>query len=212
MEPTTQPTVDNNDDARPKVRFPSPRMTTCCCCIKLKPAAWCISFIWMIWALYEGILFVLSYSNGIKFGGNFLSYLDTSYSLATAILSFIILIGSLYGLFVLSCANVYRLLRIYVVVAYIITFLYSFLAVFEFVLVLVSRQGFLDDCINAEDQSAHDDCTTAYNLLLPGTITAGIITIILSIYFAMVIHAYGNQRREKEERLVDAQMQMISVS
>lgn len=212
MEPSTQEHVDANDGARPKVRFSSLKMTTCCCCIKLKPAAWFISFIWMIWSLYEGVLFVLSYANGVKVGGNFLSYLDTTYSLVSAILSFIIVIGSLFGLFVLSCANVYRLLRIYVIVAYVITFLYSFLAVFEFVLVLVSRQGFLDDCVSAEQQeSVRDNCTNAYNLLLPGAIASGVVTIVLSIYFAMVIHAYGNQRRQKE-MLVDAQMQMISVS
>ncbi|KAG9295065.1 hypothetical protein G9A89_017859 [Geosiphon pyriformis] len=174
-------------------------MSHCCCCIRLKPAVVIITLLTMVNSLYNAITGIIAFTNRNESSKYFFHYVPT-FALIFGISNVIITLGAIYGLFVVSFANIYRLIRPYVIFFYINVAINFILGIVDIILNITPKSKFIESC---EVNHKVDYCNDDYNAELRKSIVTFVLVIIILIYFALVIAAYATHRYEKEERIVE---------
>jgi len=173
----------------------SPQVTNCCCCIPLKNGAVIITLIWLIYGIYETVDNSLSIATPAE--ENAFNYITIS----TIVLYGLMSIGAAFGLFVLTCANISKMLLIYSYITYGIVVI-NIVSYMEAIIVSAAfKSEILDACVvaNLSDDQGSEDCNDAYNNFITSLIVSAVATTILSVYFSIVIISYTKRRNEKEK-------------
>ncbi|RIA87851.1 hypothetical protein C1645_776368 [Glomus cerebriforme] len=175
----------------------APRVTNCCVCIPLSNGVVIITLLWLAYGLYVTIVSGLNISSTAVGTAN----------LANMILYLFISIGATFGLYVLSFARTYKLLRIYSKIAYFILAVDIVSNLATVIIFIMSREAIIDLCTAASmdffsyysNAEIISECTSKYNSALAGVIALAVISNILSVYFAIVISSYVQRKKEKED-------------
>ncbi|CAG8623464.1 22564_t:CDS:2 [Dentiscutata erythropus] len=143
--------------------------------------------------------------NIVQIIGNAPLYDKGIYTVAIVVDTLLCLVAS-FGLFVIFLAKTAYLLRLYsrFIYAYLIIRTLSFLYT---IIVLASyKSDYMDSCVQINESrhgADHNEttyfCNIGYFGMLLALILTGVFTIILMIYYAMVINAYSKRREIKEE-------------
>ncbi|RIA87854.1 hypothetical protein C1645_776377 [Glomus cerebriforme] len=149
----------------------------CCYCIPLKAGVVFISLLWLIYGIY-GIISNVMYFASPEYvelvRKNFEIF--NGYIITAIILYGLVIIGSAFGLFVITFANTTRMLLIYSKIAYGILTIEIISRIISFVIIILY----------------------ASPVLLTYVIVGGVFTIAISIHFSMVISSYAHRRGKKE--------------
>ncbi|CAG8605116.1 13946_t:CDS:2 [Ambispora leptoticha] len=177
------------------ISLESPRMKSCCCCLKLKTGVVIISILWILYGIYQATANFLAFQNRNNNTDNFFSYVST-FAIIEGILSLFTVIGALYGLLVVSFANRIRLFQKYVIIAWIIALIQCSINIAEIIILVSRKNSYIQYCESIN--YTEDMCLSTYNILVPIEIAQDLFMIIISIYFATVVAAYRAHRHEKE--------------
>ncbi|UZO07037.1 uncharacterized protein OCT59_027341 [Rhizophagus irregularis] len=138
------------------------RLNNCCCCIPLKAGVLIITLLWLCYGIYSCAILIRTVIQIVL------------YALTT--------LGAAFGLYVLTCANTYKNLRIYSGIV-ILSTLHDILS------------NFIVTIIEVSDSS----CLFYKCDFLPVSIAISIFASLLSIYFAIVVYTYAQRRKSKED-------------
>jgi uncharacterized membrane protein/cbb3-type cytochrome oxidase subunit 3 len=177
-------------------------MTNCCFCIKLKAGVVIISLLWLIEGTFGTVnnILILTSSNKEISVYDYVSV----FTIPITIIHGLITIGAIFGLYVLTCAPTSKMLLIYSKVAYCIAGIESIFRILIIIVIVIYKSAFLEDCTNSIEnissrvEYSSDACNQGYVYSLTFAIAFGVVVILLSLYFAMVISAYAHKRKEKE--------------
>ncbi|CAB4491603.1 hypothetical protein RhiirA5_497012 [Rhizophagus irregularis] len=174
------------------------QLTKCCSCIPLKSGVVIASSLWLIYGIFQtvsNVLYLISPNEGI----NFYKYISAC-TFSTIIFYGLITLGALFGLFVVSLANTYKMMSIYSKIARGIVGLDIISHIVTVVVTVLYKSSMLDDCIGPGDitSSRADACNKTYTSLLTLSIAITAISIPLSVYFSIIISAYAYKRKKKE--------------
>jgi len=177
----------------------------CCCCIQLKAGVVVFTVLSLLGATYQLVTELLIVKN--KSDHNNVDnelYKTLIWVIYMDIVFYaIVVLGSMYGLFVLSQMNVYQQLKIYVNYLYVVLALQILNGIAIIIATIQVKDKYLDTCKSYAYKKA--DCEDSYNKILPYIIGAFVAGILWQIYFVLVTRAYANRRHDKEEGILPRQ-------
>ncbi|GES82195.1 hypothetical protein GLOIN_2v1656378 [Rhizophagus clarus] len=155
-----------------------PRINVCCFCIPLKSGVIIITLLWLVFGIYEIVVDSIRIASPNKEDAFIYVKVQT---IASIVFNALISFGAGFGLFVLTYANTAT-----------ITW-------------TVFKTEILKSCIRsipatvfASDDEKNSVCNDGWRDFLGSIIMIAVISILLSLYFAIVISSYAKKRNEKE--------------
>ncbi|CAB4378917.1 hypothetical protein RhiirA5_210671 [Rhizophagus irregularis] len=179
----------------------STQITSCCFCIKLKPGVVFISLIWLIYGILEtaqnSLLLITSNkrTSVYSYVYPFVIPVTINYGLIT--------IGAAFGLFAVTCSRTVKMLTIYTKIAYVIVGAEIVSRALVICLVIRYKSRFIEDCIRSISKTSSrieysaDACNQGYIFSLTFSIAFAVLTILFTLYFAIIISSYARKRRDK---------------
>ncbi|RIA93641.1 hypothetical protein C1645_735408 [Glomus cerebriforme] len=183
------------------------QIATCCFCIKLRAGVVIISFIWLIYGIFETVpnSFIIISSNSVQ---NVYSYIN-EFLIPITVFYGLITIGAAFGLFVVTCKNTPKMMLIYSKVAYVIAGAEIISRLLVISLIIMYRSRFFDECTQSIDNVSSriefsvDACNQGYIFSLTFSIAFAVVTILSTVYFAMVIASYAYKKKEAAKNSYD---------
>ncbi|GBC43861.1 uncharacterized protein OCT59_014892 [Rhizophagus irregularis] len=168
------------------------RKNNCCLIFPLKAGVKIILLLFLIYELAKAIRLIILLASD-KSLRNSLEFSRSAYSIIVAY--GLIAITAAFGLYVTTCANTPKLLSIYSKIFYGI----AGFNVFNSIMIIVETITSAIECPKLNNPNENSDysylCKDKLIFILPGYI----ISIILSVYFAMVISAYACKMKDKDD-------------
>ncbi|CAG8505406.1 2695_t:CDS:2 [Ambispora leptoticha] len=149
------------------------QMARCCGCIPLKAGVVIISLLWLAASIYNTFTYFSIFNKNGESSKNFWGCIG-HWVLVYAILEIIIALSTFYGLIVVITRRKIKSLSYYVIISWVILTIVIALGIANIILVTVLKQHFLDYCDNGGTYTL-DECNSAYDVLLPSTVTGAII-------------------------------------
>ncbi|RIA92694.1 hypothetical protein C1645_764361 [Glomus cerebriforme] len=173
-------------------------LTKCCFCVPLKAGVVIISSLWLIYGIFQSVSNAL-YITSPNQGTNVFRYIIPC-TLSMVIFYGLITIGALFGLFVVTFTNTYRMLSIYSKVANCIVGIDIISHFVTIVVIVLYRSTILEKCLGPGSITSTriDACDGEYTSVLTLSIAVTVISVLSSVYFAIVISAYAHKRKKKE--------------
>ncbi|RIA94103.1 hypothetical protein C1645_818575 [Glomus cerebriforme] len=190
------------------------KITKYCFYMPLKTSVIIVSSLWLI----QGIIIIIKtieFSLDLNLSDQEIAFKQT-YTLPIFIIYGIMIIGSLFGLLVVNCANTSKMLFLYSKVAYVILgsniLGINILTIAEIVLhgsIILKECGNLSHICNYEYYHTRTIsmrcldlsyvCNQKYYDITYYIISYAITFILLSVYSVMVISAYAHKKKDKED-------------
>ncbi|UZO22529.1 uncharacterized protein OCT59_014891 [Rhizophagus irregularis] len=169
------------------------QITNCCFCIPLKAGVIIISLFMLFNGLLLTVAEVLSFKlymqdKGLKEVSNEHSIAVTFEIIMIAIDAFYTL-GAAFGLCAVIFSKKYRMLKLYSTFGFIVAGIQFLFSISAIVSSIVYR------CAEGENSYV---CNKMNSYRLPYKIVVGICSILLTVYFSLVISAYARRKKEKE--------------
>ncbi|GBC15796.1 uncharacterized protein OCT59_027666 [Rhizophagus irregularis] len=184
-----------------------PHINNCCFCIPLKSGVIIITLLWLIFGIYAIIDSSLGIATPNKV--NALIYFKVQY-IASIVFNALITFGAAFGLYVLTYANIPRMLSIYAKIAYVIVGINVISHILTAVVSVVFKADILKLCaeLNANIIASVNEksgaCNEEYDDFLKSIIMSAVVSTLISVYFAIVIASYAQRRNEKEKETTAA--------
>jgi len=179
------------------------QMTKFCYCISLKFGFIILSSLFFI----GGTIATVKYSLDITIGENLFRYAKGSTVSLAALYSFLA-VGGLFGLFIVTCMNTSKMLSDYSKLEFGFIGLNIFFHIKSIIEIVLCKSAIITECVksiyNKNDRDSHqiehliDVCNEKYDDGLIIIISLGVISILLLVYFCMVIISYAQQRKDDE--------------
>ncbi|RGB35587.1 hypothetical protein C1646_699244, partial [Rhizophagus diaphanus] len=179
----------------------STQITSCCFCIKLKPGVVFISLIWLIYGFLETVQNSLLLITSNK-GTSVYSYINP-FVIPVTINYGLITIGAAFGLFVVTCSRTVKMLTIYTKIAYVIVGAEIVSRALVICFVIMYKSRIIEDCTRSISITSSrieylaDACNQGYIFSLTFSIAFAVLTILFTLYFAIIISSYARKRRDK---------------
>ncbi|RGB41030.1 hypothetical protein C1646_810926 [Rhizophagus diaphanus] len=154
------------------------KINKCCCCIPLKSGVVIITLLWLIYGAYATVANAIYISVYRRY-------------IAVTILYGIVTLGATFGLYVLTFANTYKMLRKYSIIAFFIAAVEIMNNLATIIIIALYKQTFSLKKCAYNNYDYYGGC----NIL----IVIAVISILLSAYFSIVVLAYTKRRKSKED-------------
>ncbi|RGB31913.1 hypothetical protein C1646_670556 [Rhizophagus diaphanus] len=169
------------------------RKNNCCLIFPLKAGVKIILLLFLIYELAKAIRLIILLASDKSFR-NSLEFSRSAYSIIVAYV--LIAITAAFGLYVTTCTNTPKLLSIYSKIFYGI----AGFNIFNSIMIIVETITSAIECPKLDNPNNENSdysylCKDKLIFILPGYI----ISIILSVYFAMVISAYVCKMKDKDD-------------
>ncbi|CAB4414085.1 unnamed protein product [Rhizophagus irregularis] len=184
-----------------------PHINNCCFCIPLKSGVIIITLLWLIFGIYAIINSSLSIASPDK--ENAFIYVKVQ-NIASIVFNALITFGAAFGLYVLTYANIPRMLSIYAKISYVIVGINVISHILTSVVFIVFKADILKSCaelianISASGNEKSRACNEGYDDFLKSIIMSAVVSTLISVYFAIVIASYAQRRNEKEKETTAA--------
>ncbi|RGB41034.1 hypothetical protein C1646_739296 [Rhizophagus diaphanus] len=172
------------------------KINTCCFCIPLKSGVIVITLLWLIFGIYAIINSSLSIASPDK--ENAFIYVKVE-NIASIVFNALITFGAAFGLYVLTYANMPRMLSIYSKIAYFIVGINVISHILTSVVFIVFKADILKSCAELIANISTRACNEGYDDFLKSIIMSAVISTLISVYFAIVIASYAQKKNEKEK-------------